>query len=117
MNPDGTLNEFKARLVACWYSQIHGQNNFVNFSPSVSLDNVRVILALTAHYDLEAHHVDVQTTFLNAPLQVDVYMTTSKGVGTRGGAAGNYVNLDKALYRLVGGTCSARHQTSFCHVP
>ena len=45
-------------------------------------DNVRVILALAAHYDWEAHQVDVQTAFLNAPLKEDVYMTTPEGVHT-----------------------------------
>ena len=100
MSPDGTLNKFKARLVACGYSQIHGQNYFETFSPTVSLDNVRVILALAAHYDWEAHQVDVQTAFLNALLKEDVYMTTPEGVNTRGGATGNCVKLDKTLYGL-----------------
>ena len=44
--------------------------------------------------------VDVQTTFLNAPLKEDVYMTTPEGVNTRGGTTGNCVKLDKALYGL-----------------
>ena len=84
--------------MACGYSQIHGQNYFEIFSPPVSLDNVRVILALAAHYDW--HQVDVQTALLNAPLKEDVYMTTPEGVNTRGGATGNCVKLDKALYEL-----------------
>ena len=98
MNPDGTLNKFKARLVACGYSQIHGQNYFETFSPTVSQDNVMLVVA--AHYDWEAHQVDVQTVFQNAPLKEDVYMTTPEGVNTRGGATGNCVKLDKALYGL-----------------
>ena len=100
MKRDSTLNKFKTRLVTCGYSQIHGQNYFETFSPTVSLDNVRVILALAAHHDWEAHQVDVQTTFLNAPLKENVYMTTPEGVNTRGGATGNCVKLDKALYGL-----------------
>ena len=75
MKSDGTFDKFKARLVACGYSQIHGQNYFETFSPTVSLENVRILLALAAHYDWEAHQVDVQTAFLNAPLAEDVYMT------------------------------------------
>ena len=78
----GTLNKVKARLVASGYSQIHGRNYCETFSPTVSLDNVRVILALAAHCDWEAHQVDLQTAFLNAPLKEDVYMTTLEGVNT-----------------------------------
>ena len=82
MNPDGTLNKFKARLVACRYSQIHGQNYFETFSPTVYLDNIRVILTQAAHDDWKAHQVDVHTQFLNAPLKENVFMTTPEGVNT-----------------------------------
>ena len=55
MKSDGTLDKFKAQLVACGYSQIHGHNYFETFSPTVSLENVRMLLALAAHSDWEAH--------------------------------------------------------------
>ena len=100
MKYDGTLDKSKARLVACGYSPIHGQNYFETFSPTVSLENVRMLLALAAHYDWEAHQVDVKTAFLNASLAEDVYMTIPEGVDNKGGAAGNCVKLDKALYGL-----------------
>ena len=58
MNPDGTLNKYRASQVACGSSQVHGQNYFEAFSPTMGLDNVRMLLALAAHYDLE-----VQTRF------------------------------------------------------
>ena len=83
MNLDGTSNKFRARPVACGYSQIHGLNYFETFSPTVSLDNVRMILALAAHYDWEAHQVDIKTAFLHAPLKEDVYMTIPEGVTQR----------------------------------
>ena len=100
MKSDGTLDKFKTRLVACGYSHIHGQNYSETFSPRVSLENVRMLLALAAHYDWEAHLVDVKTAFLNAPLAENVYMTIPEGVDNKGGAAGNCVKLDKALYGL-----------------
>jgi len=31
-------------------------------------------MALVAHYDLELHHMDVKTSFLNGNLEEDVYM-------------------------------------------
>ena len=70
------------------------------FSPTAGLDNVRILLAQAAHYDWEVHQVDMQTTFLHAPLDEDVYMDISEGVDTDNGKKGNYVKLKKALYGL-----------------
>ena len=69
-----------------------------------------MILALTAHYDWEAHQVDVKTAFLNAPLAEDVYMTIPEGVDDKGGAAGNCVKLDKALYGLKQASRAWNHE-------
>ena len=52
MNPDGSLNKYKARLVACGYSQIHSLNSFETFSPTCAMENIRLLLlALASHYD------------------------------------------------------------------
>ena len=100
MKSDDNIDKFKARLVACGYAQVHGQNYFETFAPTVSLENVRMVLAMAAHFDWEAHQVDVKTAFLNALLDEDVYMTVPEGVDTRNGKAGNCVKLNKALYGL-----------------
>ena len=100
MLPNGTLKKYRARLVACGYSQIHGQNYFETFAPTVSLENVRMLLALAAHFDRKSHQVDIQTAFLNVPLKEAVYMTIPEGVDSADGRHGNCVKLDKALYGL-----------------
>ena len=84
MNPDEILNKYRACLVARGYSQVHGQNYFEAFSPTVRLDNVRMLLALAAHYDWEVHQVDVKTAFLHAPLDEDVNMDVPKEDGKKG---------------------------------
>ena len=38
-------------------------------------DSLRIIMAIVAHFDLELHHMDVRTTFLNGDLVEDVYMS------------------------------------------
>ena len=68
MKSDGNLDKFKARLVACGFAQVHGQNYFETFAPAVSLENVQIVLAVAAHFDWDAHQVDAKTAFLNAPL-------------------------------------------------
>ena len=100
MKSNGNIDKFKARLVACGYAQVHGLNYFETFAPTVSLENVRMVLAMAAHVDWEAHQVDVKTTFLNATLDEDVYMTVPEGVDTKNGTAGNCVKLNKTMYGL-----------------
>jgi hypothetical protein len=41
-------------------------------------------MALTAHYDLELHQMDVKTTFLNGDLYENVYMTQPEGFVVEG---------------------------------
>ena len=36
-------------------------------------DSLHIIMAIVAHFDLELHHMDVRTTFLNGDLVEDVY--------------------------------------------
>jgi hypothetical protein len=56
-------------------------------------------MALVAHYDLELHWMDVETTFLNRDLEENVYIAQPKGfimeekeqMGCR---------LKKSIYRL-----------------
>jgi hypothetical protein len=42
-------------------------------------DSFRIVMALVAHFDLELHHMDVKTAFLNGDLHKNVYMTQPDG--------------------------------------
>ena len=58
MKSDDNIDKFKARLVACAYAQEHRLNYFETFALTLSLENVRMVLAMAAHFDWEAHQVD-----------------------------------------------------------
>lgn len=75
----GEIERYKARLVACGYSQKAGIDYQETFSPVVRLDSVRVLLALVAKYDLELMHFDVKTAFLNGHLTESIYMQQPEG--------------------------------------
>ena len=61
------------------YSQREGIDFKETFSLVSTKDSLRIIMAIVAHFDLELHHMDVRTTFLNGDLVEDVYMSQHIG--------------------------------------
>ena len=75
----GKIERFKARLVAKGYTQKEGVDYTETFSLVSSKDSFRIIMALTAHFNLELHHMDVKTAFLNGDRYEEVYMQQPEG--------------------------------------
>ena len=69
----GRIEIFKARLVAKGFTQKEGINYTKTFSPVSSKDSFRIIMDLTAHFNLELHHMDIKTAFLNGDLCETIY--------------------------------------------
>ena len=64
LRPDGTIEKYKARLVAKDYTQREGEDYFDTYSPVASLMTIRVLLSLAASHGLLVHQMDVKTAFL-----------------------------------------------------
>ncbi|KAF2345216.1 Reverse transcriptase RNA-dependent DNA polymerase [Trinorchestia longiramus] len=73
--PDGNVCSYKARLVAQGYAQKFGVDYDETFSPVVRFESVRAVLALAAKHNLQLHHMDVATAFLNGELSEEIYLT------------------------------------------
>ena len=71
--------KFKARLVARGDTQIEGENFFEVFSPTLRSESIRRLVAFAVQTGCQIHHLDVQTAFLNAPLEEDVYIEIPEG--------------------------------------
>ena len=78
-NENGSVNRFKARLVAQGYSQVKGVDYDEVFSPVARNTSVRSLLALANAHDLEIHQMDVKTAFLNGSLDCKIYMSQPEG--------------------------------------
>ena len=76
---NGSVNRFKARLVAQGYSQVKGVDYDEVFSPVARNTSVRSLLALANAHDLEIHQMDVKTAFLNGSLDFEIYMSQPEG--------------------------------------
>ena len=71
----GQVESYKSRLVAKSYNQREGVGFKETFSPISTKDYLGIIMAIVAHSNLELHHMNVRTTFLDGDLAEEVYMS------------------------------------------
>ena len=64
-NADGSIERYKARLVAQGYSQRYGVDYDETFSPVVRFESIRTVVALSVQRGLKLHQIDVTSAFLN----------------------------------------------------
>ena len=69
------------------------------FSSAAKIPTVQVVLANAAVNDWEIDHIDVKSTYLNAPLKETMYMKPPHGV-LKPGQEGKVCWLLKGLYGL-----------------
>ena len=96
---DGSVNRYKARLIAKGYSQHPGLEFSEVFVPTAKWAALRAILALSALEDLELYSVDISTAFLNGDMEHDVYMQQPEGFEEYFGP-GFVLKLVKSIYGL-----------------
>lgn len=96
---DGSIDRYKAILVAKGYTQTYGVNYQETFAPVAKLNIVRVLLSLAANQDWPLLQFDVKNAFLHGDLKEEVYMDLPPGIGTSPGK-GVVCRLRKALYGL-----------------
>ena len=70
---------YKARFVACGYSQIHGDSYTSTFAPTARTCTVRALLAYAAHMNMHLFQVDVSSAYLKSPLENVVYVSLPNG--------------------------------------
>ena len=82
LNPDNSITRYKAHLVAKGYLQIPGQDFTETTSPVACLASYHAILSLAAKLNLETHHLDIKTAFLNRTLDKEIYMKAPDDLST-----------------------------------
>ena len=96
---DGTIDRFKARLVAQGFTQVPGLDYSATFSPVVKASTVRVVLSLAVLHKWPLHQLDVKNAFLNGNLTDTVFMEQPPGfVDSK--FPNHVCRLKKALYGL-----------------
>ncbi|KAK2426495.1 hypothetical protein QL285_025158 [Trifolium repens] len=99
LNPDGSVNKYKARLVVKGYAQIFGVDFSETFAPVARLDTIRLLFALAAQNGWVIHQMDVKSAFLNGYLEEEIFVEQPEGFIVQGHEEKVY-KLNKALYGL-----------------
>lgn len=90
----GELDRYKARIVGCGCRQRPGRDYRETWSPVPAAPTTRAVLASAAARKWHVHHVDIRTAYLNAPMDMDVYIIIPDGFKD----AGEVGLLLKAMY-------------------
>jgi hypothetical protein len=96
-NFDGSIEQYKARLVVKGYSQQYGMDYEETFAPVAKMTTIRTLIVVASIRQWCISQLDVKNVFLNGDLQEEVYMAPPPGISHDFG----YVcKLKKALYGL-----------------
>lgn len=79
LNPDGSIQRYKARLIAKGFLQTSKVDFSETYSPVVKAATVGVVLTLAVHYGWDIKQLDVNNAFLNGFLEETVYMQQPEG--------------------------------------
>jgi Reverse transcriptase (RNA-dependent DNA polymerase) len=98
-NADGSIERYKAQLVAQGFSQKPHLDYTETFAPVAKFASLRAILAIAAIEDMDIDHMDVSSAFLNGDLEEEIYMAQPEGFIPKG-KEGLVCHLRKPLYGL-----------------
>jgi hypothetical protein len=97
--PDGSIERFKAWLVARGFEQQCGIDYNETFSPVIKPSTIRIILSLAIQFDWSIQQLDISNAFLHGYLGEEVFMEQPQGFIDR--EHPDYVSkLHKSLYGL-----------------
>jgi hypothetical protein len=71
---DGSIEKYKARFVACGFSQKEGIDYDETFAPVARYTSIRTIISLALVLGWKLHQMDVKTAFLNGQVEEEIYI-------------------------------------------
>ena len=99
LDANGTVERYKARLVAQGCTQMFGLDYVETFSPVIRFESIRFLLAMGTLHQLQLHQMDVSTAFLHGELTEQVYMRQPEGF-TEPGKEHLVCYLKRSIYGL-----------------
>jgi hypothetical protein len=94
---DGSIERFKARLVARGFSQAYSVDYTEIFALTVRIDTFRIFIAIITKYNLEIAQFDIKNTFTKAELKEYIYLALLKGLQLK---KDHVLHVLRSLYSL-----------------
>ncbi|RVX14187.1 Retrovirus-related Pol polyprotein from transposon RE1 [Vitis vinifera] len=99
LKEDGTIDRYKARLVARGFSQIPGLDFGETFSPVIKHTTIRLIFSLAVTLGWKMRQLDVKNAFLHGVLKEEVFMEQPPGFINED-LPNHVCKLNRSLYGL-----------------
>ena len=113
LKPNGSVERYKACLVAKGFHQTHGLDYFETFSPVVKSMTVRIMLSLALTFSWSLKQLDVYNAFLNVDLAEDVFIEQPTGFISFT-APTHVCKFNKSLYGLKQSPRASYNKLSSC---
>uniref|UniRef100_A0A8R7Q8X6 Reverse transcriptase Ty1/copia-type domain-containing protein n=1 Tax=Triticum urartu TaxID=4572 RepID=A0A8R7Q8X6_TRIUA len=94
---DGSLERYKAHLVARGFQQEHGQDYDETFAPVAHMTTIRTLLAVASIRHWSVSQLDAKNVFLDDEMREEVYMQPPPGYSVPDGMV---CRLRRSLYGL-----------------
>ncbi|KAE8236163.1 hypothetical protein A4X13_0g9242, partial [Tilletia indica] len=93
---EGKVVKYKARVVARGFSQQPGVDFQETHAPTARMASLRVLVTLAIKMSMHIHQMDVEAAYLNAEMDVELYMQPPKGYTLKNGQ--DSLRMLRALY-------------------
>jgi len=94
---NNNITKYKARVVAKGFTQVHGIDYDLTYSPTLNTDSFRLLVHIAAKFHWKIIQLDIKSAYLNANLDKEIYCTIPPGDKNYGKG---FWKLNKALYGL-----------------
>lgn len=99
LNPDGSLNKLKVRMVVKGYAQQFGVDFNDMFAPVARYETIILLFVIVVHRGWKIYQLDVKSAFLNGDLEEEIFIEQPEGFQVTQNKKKVYL-LKKALYGL-----------------
>jgi hypothetical protein len=97
IHSDGSLERYKARLVAHGFQQEQDHDYDETFAPVAHMTTICTLLAVASVREWSISQLDAKNVFLNGELREDIYMRPPPGYSV---PAGVVCHIRRSLYDL-----------------